>query len=259
MTLFVQEKRINVNNNLRKTIMNKTIVALYDDLGNAQRAVEKLVSSGYSRDSISLMANDTSNTYSKYLNTPTSETPVHTADAVTAGEGAGFGATVGALTGIVVGLGAFVIPGIGPVLGAGPLAAGLGALAGGVVGAVAGGATGGVVAGLVKTGVSPADAEYFAEGVRRGGTLVLVHTTDTDASRAQGILREYSPVDIDQHGEAWKKSGWKGYDASAEPYTTDQINDYRTTAKVDRGTLTNTPIREHVYDVPEDTKDKHVL
>jgi hypothetical protein len=239
--------------------MDKTVVALYDDITSAQQAVEKLVNNGFARDNISLMANDASNSYSKYLNTPSSAPVDYTADAVTAGEGAGFGATVGALTGIVVGLGAFVIPGIGPVLGAGPLAAGLGALAGGVVGAVAGGATGGVVAGLVKTGVSPADAEYFAEGVRRGGTLVLVQTTDADASRAQSILRDYSPIDIDTHAKAWRESGWKGYDPNAEPYTADQVGEYRTTAKVQRGTITNTPLREHVYDIPEDTKDKHVL
>ena len=233
--------------------MDTTVVALYDNLTTAQQALDRLVNSGFSRDRISLMANDAANEYSRHL-TP-SDKVVRTGDAVTAGEGAGFGATVGALTGIVVGLGAFMIPGIGPVLGAGPVVAGLAALTGGVVGAAAGGATGGLVGGLVKTGITAEDAEYYAEGVRRGGTLVVVNTTDSDSQQAHDILNSFSPVDIHERGSAWRESGWKGYDPNAAPYTPEQIEGFRT-AKIQRGQLTNTPETRKVYDVPDNAKDR---
>src|SRR4051794_16692315 len=145
--------------------MDQTVVGMFDNLSDAQRVVKDLVDAGFSRDRISLVAGDAANEYSKYVNKGTTTTT--TDDDVTAGEGAGFGAVVGALTGIIAGLGALAIPGIGPVLAAGPL---LAAATGGAVGAVAGAATGGVVAGLVKTGVPEEDAQYYAEGIRRGGT-----------------------------------------------------------------------------------------
>jgi len=207
--------------------MEKTVVALYDDVAIAQRAVEKLVNNGFTRDSVSLLANDASNEYAKYLNTYGAGTD-YTEDAVTASEGAGFGATVGALTGILVGLGAFMIPGVGPIIGAGPLIAGL---TGGVVGAVAGGATGGLVGGLVKTGVAPEDAQYYAEGVRRGGTLVVVHTIDNASQQARDILNEYHPVDINTRRTDWQEGGWKGFDPNARPYSSDEIKTFRSTER----------------------------
>jgi hypothetical protein len=57
------------------------------------------------------------------------------------------------------------IPGLGPVVAAGWLTAT-------AVGAAAGAATGGIVGALTEAGVSKDDASLYAEGVRRGGTLV---------------------------------------------------------------------------------------
>ena len=39
-------------------------------------------------------------------------------------------------------------------------------------GAAAGGLTGGIIGALTQAGVSDEDAQVYAEGVRRGGTLV---------------------------------------------------------------------------------------
>lgn len=226
--------------------MNKTVVALYDDISSAQQALDKLVASGFARDQISLMANDVSKRYGKYVTT--SGRVVPSDDAVTAGDGAGFGATIGALTGIVAGLAAFVIPGVGPVIGAGPLLAGIGGLTGGVIGGVVGSATGSLVAGLVKTGITPEDASYYAEGIRRGGTLVVVQTDEINVQRARDILNHYVPVDIEERGAAWHAGGWRGYDANAEPYSPEQVAKFRTT-KYERK---NADYRRQVYDVPEE-------
>jgi len=194
--------------------MARTVVGLFDTLSEAQHVVNDLVNAGFKRDDISLVANDARNEYSSYLKG--GSTASHTDDAVTADEGAGFGAVVGGLTGILASLGALAIPGIGPVIAAGPLVA---ALTGGTIGAVAGAATGGIVGGLVKTGISEEDAQAYAEGVRRGGTLLVVNAPDNMAQQAMDIMNRHDAVDVHERMSEWRTSGWKGFDANAEPYT----------------------------------------
>ena len=80
---------------------------------------------------------------------------------------------VSGTAGLLAGLGLLAIPGLGPVVAAGWLAAT-------AVGAAAGAATGGVVGALTEAGVSREDADSYAEGVRRGGTLVSARVADAD-------------------------------------------------------------------------------
>jgi len=208
----------------KEIVMDQIVVGMFNTLNEAQHVVKDLQSAGFKRDEISLVANDANKSYSKYLGNDKS---AHTDDDVTAGEGASFGAAVGALTGALVGLGALAIPGVGPVLAAGPLAAALG---GGAVGAVTGAATGGVVAGLVKTGIPEDQAQYYAEGVRRGGTLVTVNTDDKMAQKAADIMNRHGAMDVDQRAQEWKKSGWKGFDTNAKPYSGEEINKFRSSS-----------------------------
>lgn len=180
--------------------MNKPIVAIYDDIVTARQVVEDLVNANFERDTISFVTNDAHNQYSHFLDKG------YTAreDAVTAGEGAGFGAVVGALTGVLVGLAALTIPGLGIAIVAGPIVAGL-------TGAVAGALTGGVVGALVKSGVPEDEAPYYAEGIRRGGTLVSVQTSDT--LRAQDIMNRHGSINIHERVELWRQAGWKGFES----------------------------------------------
>jgi hypothetical protein len=67
------------------------------------------------------------------------------------------------------------------VVAAGPLATAL-------VGAGVGAATGGLIGALVGLGISKEDANAYAEGVRRGGSLVVVRSDDAMADRARDIL-----------------------------------------------------------------------
>ena len=96
----------------------KTVVALFDDFGEAQRAVEDLVKANIERSKISLVAGDPEHTYSGRL-TQTDKA------GDTSAEGAATGAVLGGIGGALLGIGALAIPGIGPVVAAGPLIAGL--------------------------------------------------------------------------------------------------------------------------------------
>jgi len=187
----------------------RTIVALYNDFDVAQDVVEDLGEIGFPRDQVSLVANDSTGTYQTYLG---NDIEYRSIDDVTAGEGAGFGAVVGTLTGLAVAL----IPGIGPVLAAGPLAAAL--MAG--IGAAAGAVTGGVVAGLVDLGVPEEDAEYYIEGVRRGGTMVSARVDDAWVDRVEELMERHNPVDMQGVASNWRERGWTGYDSSTTPLST---------------------------------------
>lgn len=182
--------------------MKNTMVAIYDDIVVARQVVEDLVKADFARSSISLITNDANNQYSHFLD----KNYAPREDAVTAGEGAGFGAVVGALTGILVGVAALTIPGIGLAIAAGPIVAGL-------TGVVAGAVTGGIVGALVKSGVPEDEAPYFAEGIRRGGTLVSVETSDT--LRARDIMNRHGSVNIHERFNVWQQEGWKGFNVEA--------------------------------------------
>jgi len=188
---------------VRGVIMARTVVALYDDFDTVLNVVEDLVEAGLPSDSISFAANDSVDKYSQYL----SDSGVQPMENVTAGEGAGFGAIVGSL----IGLGLAVIPGIGQVIAAGPLVSA-------VIGAAAGAVTGGIVAGLVELGIPESEAHIYAEGVRRGGVLLIVKADDHWATAAIDIMERYKPVNIESELQDWKQEGWAKFDSAAAPY-----------------------------------------
>ncbi|MFP4343092.1 MAG: YsnF/AvaK domain-containing protein [Anaerolineales bacterium] len=195
--------------------MAKTLVALYDELETARDVIEDLVDEGFDREQISLTAYDPEGKYGKYLETgeiEEEEEGVDMQDAV------GFGAVAGTIGGLIVS--AVVLPGLGPILTAGAIgaaaaAAGIGAVTGGLIGA------------LVDAGFPEEEAEVYAEGVRRGGNLVVIQTVDERVDEAREIMEDYDPVDMERRAEAWREEGWEGYDEEAEPYTQEEVGTER--------------------------------
>jgi hypothetical protein len=179
---------------------SRTIARLYDTYDHAAIAVRSLEAAGVSADDISLVANNAD------------DRVVTRKDGNEAAPGAEIGAGVGALAGggagVLAGLGMLAIPGVGPVVAAGWLVA----LA---VGAVGGAAAGGILGGLVGSGISKEHAEVYAEGVRRGGSLVSVRTADEDAARVEMILNT-NAVDPERRRTEYTSAGWSGYDPGTE-------------------------------------------
>jgi len=194
----------------------KTVIGLYDDFNTAQQVVQELVDNGFDRSKISLVANNATGEYDRYVQSG----EVIDSEDVSAGEGATMGAVEGGLIGLLAGLGAMAIPGIGPVLAAGPL---LGALTGAGVGAL----TGGLIAGLVDLGVPEDDANFYAEGIRRGGTLVTVHAEDNQVDNAVAIMNRHGAIDVEQRAESWRERGWTGYDTTAKPLAETELRQER--------------------------------
>jgi hypothetical protein len=196
--------------------MTKTVSALFATFDDANIAVDNLESAGFSHSDISVVANNTENWHKEKA------TPSVAADA---GAGAGVGALAGGGVGLLTGLGIMAIPGVGPVVAAGWLVA---TAAGAVAGAVAGGAAGGLVGSLTSAGVPEQDAHIYAEGVRRGGTLVTARTPDDREAEANGLLKGARSVDISTRRTAYQAKGWSKFDDSAPIYTDDEVRKERT-------------------------------
>lgn len=200
--------------------MAKTVVGLFDTFAEAQNVVQALSDRGFPNEDISLIANDSRGEFAQYGHTDARQVgdtrTTDDATAESAGAGAVGGTVVGGVLGLLVGTGLLVIPGIGPVLAAGPLATALGATA---LGAGLGAAAGGLVGALVGSGVPEDEANYYAEGVRRGGTLVTVRADDHRANEVYDIMRHSGAIDVQERGTTWRNEGWSRFDPDAGPYT----------------------------------------
>jgi|SRR5471032_2164754 hypothetical protein len=193
---------------------SKIITGLFDSYDDAKRAVRDLEAASISHSDISIVANNADDRYAGEAG--------HSGKAATgAGAGATFGTVVGGGAGLLAGLGMLAIPGVGPVVAAGWLVA---TVAGAAAGAAVGGAAGGIIGGLTGSGVSKEHAHVYAEGIRRGGTLVTARVDDSRLEAAEGIMIEYGAVDPDARGAAYRESGWKAFDEKAPPYSQAELD-----------------------------------
>jgi outer membrane lipoprotein SlyB len=166
--------------------MAKTVIGVLQSAEQARQAVDELLKSGFEQQAVGVISADFAR------------------EAQAAIQGGSTGTAIGALAGLLLGAVTLAVPGIGPVLAAGHAVAligttTLGALAGGIVGA------------LVKKGIPEEQANFFAEGLRRGGALVTVLAkTDQDASRAVEILKRHGAEKIDERIVQWRGLGWRG-------------------------------------------------
>ena len=213
---------------------------MYDSHATATAVVRELEVAGIPHSDISIVSNNSDNRYSSGLaaasiagqpanltgsrvddaaraDTRMSEREKHVETA--AGTGAGTGATTGAVlgggAGLLAGLGMLAIPGVGPVVAAGWLVA---TLVGAGTGAAVGAATGGLLGSLTDAGVPEGEAHVYAEGVRRGGTLVTVRADEQVMSTVDGILNRHQPVDWRARDRDYRSAGWNRFDPNAAVY-----------------------------------------
>jgi uncharacterized protein (TIGR02271 family) len=176
--------------------MAKTVVGLFDDVREAEAVVGQITELGVARDQISIARQDSSASGG----TRTRAAEDESAMSGVAG-GAATGAVVGGAAGLIASLTSLAIPGFGPILAAGPIIATL-------TGAGIGAAAGGLVGALVDAGVPESEAEYYNEGVRRGGTLVSVRTDDANAQRIADVMNRHNAIDVEERAATWRQSGW---------------------------------------------------
>jgi hypothetical protein len=188
----------------------RIVTGFYDRFDDATEAVRDLEAAGIPARDISLVAN----------NADGSAKSVPTTDA---GAGAGTGAAVGGIAGgaagVLAGLGMLAIPGVGPVVAAGWLVA---TAVGAAAGATAGAATGGIIGTFVAAGIDQDDADFYAEGVRRGGSVVTAKPDEDHLLAAERILSQRA-VNRTERIKSYRSTGWTKFDAAAPPYTAAEI------------------------------------
>ncbi|MCC6728980.1 MAG: hypothetical protein IT208_06535 [Chthonomonadales bacterium] len=178
--------------------MSTTIVGLFDTLHQARDAAEELDGSGIDRGDISVVASEPTARDAGWEGREQASITAENAEvgAVIGGAGLGF-------IGFLAGLGAFFIPGFGPVIAAGWFASM-------ITGAAIGAAAGGILGALTGLGVPEDQARAYEEGVRRGGTLVVVRANEAGASRVADILGAHGAANIEQRATGWRNEGWDG-------------------------------------------------
>lgn len=203
--------------------MAHAITRLFDSHTEALRAIDDLERAGVAHDRISLVSNNADNWHDGHRHAGDAGDLNRDGDNDVA-DGAGKGATTGGLlgggAGLLAGLGMLAIPGLGPVVAAGWLVS---TAVGAAAGAAAGAATGGLLGALKDAGHSDEEAHVYAEGVRRGGTLVSVRADGDDAMRVEQILNGQRGVDAMSRGGDYRSSGWSQFDETAQPYSAEQI------------------------------------
>lgn len=239
--------------------MQVTIARLYETYPDAVRVVEALLIAGVPAQDISLISNNSDNWLdpgtadakvadAKAIESnpadikPSAVRPsdvksaatkfVETAAATPDAEGARSDRVEGGLVGAAIGAAAatagtaigtlamLAIPGVGPAVGAGWL---FGLL---VAGAAVGGVTGGLLGALASAGVNEADAAVYAEGVRRGGSVVAARISPANVSKVESVMEE-GAINIAERRDDFRRSGWQTFDPAAPPYSADQVRHER--------------------------------
>ncbi|MBA1159313.1 DUF1269 domain-containing protein [Microvirga mediterraneensis] len=176
---------------------DRTIAALFDEFETAAAAVRHLERNGPRQIEVSIIANNqderSSQAMTRLANSSDDKDDVGTT----------VGAILGGSAGLLAGLALMLLPGVGPVLGAGAVLTPL-------IGGGAGAAFGALAGSLVDAGIGVDWAKAYEEGVRRGGTLVVVRTSEDNVEEVVQLLDQAGAIDMDERIAVWRGMGWTG-------------------------------------------------
>jgi hypothetical protein len=174
--------------------MAKAIAGFYKTVVEGERARTALHDAGFTQDEVGFVTGDTRGHTLPAVG-PVLKEEGSESEAVS-------DAFVGGAIGLAAGLFAVLLPGFGFLVAAGPLVGAFGGLTAGV-------AVGGLVGILKDQSISEDEAQFYAEGVRRGGALVTVHDVSEEReATAKKILDREGAIEVEQLADEWRRSGW---------------------------------------------------
>lgn len=162
--------------------MQKTIAGLFDNVAQAQAAVQALLAGGWPQESISILTPKANDTPSPANHTDVAGPAIKDTEK---------GALIGGFAGLLMGVSEIVVPGMGLVLIGGWLAA---TLLGAGLGAIAGGLGGS----LVEIGFSHEHASHLSEWVQQGGTVLTIQADAERIPQAVDILTAHKAISIQE-------------------------------------------------------------
>lgn len=75
---------------------------------------------------------------------------------------------------------------------------------------------------LTDHGVPKEEADFYAEGLRRGGTLIVARVHDSNAEEAADIMARHNPARYEDRSKAYRESGHSSYDQNAAPFSSEE-------------------------------------
>jgi len=169
--------------------MPKNVVGLFESPNVTSTVVRDLQTAGITRESISAICTGQGGTAAGQGTTPG-------------------GAAVGGSGSMIGGMPASVsqVGGLGSCQSSGPLSRQIGS-------------GGQILTALKGMGIPDDDAHLYAEGVRRGNTLITAHCEDNVAEKAAEIMRRHGAIDIHNRANTWRQQGWSRFDESGSAFT----------------------------------------
>lgn len=185
--------------------MTRAVFGVANHEDHARHIVDRLLSSGFSNEDISIVYPNKNNQYTTEDTTmrrtkrnTNFSTEKHTKAPEGAATGALAGGILGGSLGLLAGIGSLAIPGLGPFIAAGPIMAALS-------GSAIGGSAGLLVGTLVGAGIPEYEAKKYEERLREGHILVSVNAdTDQDIRQAESIMREEGATEVSVSREKTK-------------------------------------------------------
>ena len=159
--------------------MERSVMCTAESTARAEQLADAHRRAGFSRDRISVLLPDESETGGRVPERHTNAPEGATAGGTTGG-------VLGGMLGWLVGVGSLMLPGLCPLVAGGPI---LGALSGIGVGAT----VGGVAGALIGLGIPEYEAKWYEGRVRSGKILLSVQTVDA-------VVRKKAREIFEQHG-----------------------------------------------------------
>lgn len=188
--------------------MKRAVFGLAKNEEQVRRIVNELQNEDFAIETISVMAYDRENRFTRFNEEGELETnpeffenrnrkkrttighEKHTKAPEGAATGATAGGILGGTLGLLAGLGALAIPGLGPFIAAGPIMAALS-------GSAIGGSLGLIVGSLVGMGIPEYEAKKLEKGLKEGFILVSVDVNDSkQLEHAKEVLKREGATDI---------------------------------------------------------------
>lgn len=194
--------------------MTKAVFGLATNKEQACRIVDRLLSSEFSNEDISILYPDRNkdkirtnergdveyedSSTQRHMKKGNLTTEKHSKAPEGGITGAATGGVLGGSLGLLAGIGTLAIPGLGPFIAAGPIMAALS-------GSAVGGSIGLLIGTLIGSGIPEYEAKKYEAGLKEGNILISVHTdNDEELKSANEIMKKEGAKDISSTREKTK-------------------------------------------------------
>ena len=160
--------------------MAKTIVAVFNNQDNAQRAAEQIKEQGLRTDDISIVAKQAEEGNGGNMRMQRGAGGENSMEMKNDNISNGLitGGILGGAAGLLIGAGSMVVPGFGIVAAAGP-----------ITGLLSGAVTGGIVGSLIDLGIPEDRSEKYEKDVKEGKILFSMKADEDKIDEISSILR----------------------------------------------------------------------